>query len=114
MAAPAKDDVKPFPKSLGIRRSDMPQIRSTYVDDFLRELVADGIAVRRGRRPVRSVLPTQARYNVRRVQKLLADPDRAISGKPLIVSSDSYILDGHHRYAALAVLDPDPAHNPLV
>jgi predicted ABC-type ATPase len=90
----------------GIPRSEMPQIRSDLVSAFLRELEADGIRVDRGSDRIDSLRATQSEIHPDRVMELVEDPSSAQHlRKPVIVSSEGYLLDGHHRWAALMVLD---------
>jgi hypothetical protein len=98
--------VAKLPAGLGIPRSQMPQIRSTDVPDFLRWLVKDQrIPVKRQMTPVGRLTPTQKELDLEKVSKLMGQPEQL--RKPLIASREGRILDGHHRWAALYRLDPN-------
>lgn len=97
-----------LPKSLGIPRSKMPQIQSDRVQGFLRHLRSLGVDVQTGEAKVRDLRPTQKHLNQDKVDSFAdgALPDHKLR-LPVIVSSDSRILDGHHRWAALHQRDPE-------
>ena len=114
-----------FDGSAGIRRSEMPQVVGKNVNKFLTHLGSAGIGNQttddQGQ-PLRidasQLKPTQANGEKAKVmgmiQSMHADP-RTWFGDPndpsykppfpppapILVSSDGYILDGHHRWAAI-------------
>jgi len=95
-------------KNLGIPRSKMPQIKSTKVPDFIKWLKSQGIRVSRGVVPAAKLYATQKEINNSKVQKLAEDPsNRKHLEKPVIVSKDNYLMDGHHRWLALLTQEPD-------
>lgn len=82
--------------SLGIARKDMPQIRSANVPEFLKWLKTEhGIGTRNEKIPADKLKPIQREVNMDKVRAL---PTGHSSDKPMIVSKDNYILDGHHRW----------------
>lgn len=46
--------------------------------------------------------PTQSNFNQEKVDRIVASKDL---GKPVVVSSDAFVLDGHHRWLAAKELD---------
>lgn len=78
-----------------IPRAMMPQIDQADLPDFLSFAEEEGVSVLRGFIPPAHVRPHQ------RVQKALVSemPPEALR-KPILVSSEEYVLDGHHRLAA--------------
>lgn len=46
--------------------------------------------------------PTQSNFNQEKVDRIVASGDL---GKPVVVSSDAFVLDGHHRWLAAKELD---------
>jgi hypothetical protein len=98
--------IERFPRSLGIRRIAMPQIRSFHQPAFFAYLEGKGHEVRCTPRRVGDLKPTQAELNLDRARRLLADQTRAELKKRIIISRDDFILDGHHRWAALRIEDP--------
>ena len=103
----ASSEVQTFPRSLGVPRAQMPQIKSTLVPDFLEELAQQGIRMTRRRRRVGDLKPTQAELNLDKAREMLRGQPEDSLRKPVIVSKDDYLLDGHHRWAALQLQDPE-------
>ena len=99
-----EDTIKHISKSLGVSRQNMPQINSKDVGDFVKYLKDNGISVSTSKIGVSKVGMTQKDLNVDKVKKLLGVNKSNLS-KPVIISKDNYILDGHHRVAALYNLD---------
>lgn len=86
----------------------MPQIKAQKVGAFLEWLASHGYHVRRARKRVQDLRATQREINAEIVAQLAAgDVDRLLADRPMFASEDGYILDGHTRWAALLVRDPD-------
>lgn len=93
--------------SLGVPRARMPQVRSDIVPDFLQWLRDNGITTRRMRIEADDIKPTQREIDLDKVAAMAATtPERALA-KPVIISKDGHLLDGHHRWLALVNRDPD-------
>ncbi len=109
-----KDTVKPkvdtkklLEGNFGIKRIDMPQIRSDLVPQFIEELRSSGVKVKNGKQQVGKLKATQSELHADKVQSMIENPKvRANLAKPIIVSSDGFILDGHHRWAAMVTMSP--------
>ena len=99
-----RTDIKRLNKSLGIPRSEMPQIYSKDVRDYINFLKRNDIKVRTKKVPVKSVNMTQREINPEKVQSLMGAEIKNLD-KPVIMSNDNYILDGHHRVVAMYNLD---------
>lgn len=82
-------------KSLGMPRSEMPQIRSFDVPDFLTFLRSKGVVARNEDVAAAELFPTQREINLDKTKTLTP---AVTSTKRLLVSRDGYILDGHHRW----------------
>lgn len=94
------------PHSLGIPRSQMPQIEDDCMDAFIAHLKKNGVSVRKANVKVKTLKATQKELNADTVKNLLKqNPDKL--KKPIFVSSDNYILDGHHRWLALYNFDEE-------
>lgn len=91
--------------TLGVPRSQMPQIKSFRVPDFERHLESLGYKVERMKVEADKLKLTQADINMNKVVGMAQNIDR-IERKFVIMSSDGYILDGHHRVFALRVARP--------
>lgn len=106
--APKVDTKKLLEGNHGIPRIEMPQIRSDLVPDFIQSLRDKNIGVKRTVQTVSHLKATQSELHVKGVQALIDDPEvRPKLSKPVITSRDGFILDGHHRWAALTTLDPE-------
>lgn len=96
--------------SLGISRRDMPQIESKDVPDFLRWLQKEyGVNYRKTTLPAKSIQHVQGELNVGKIGKFLdgSAGSKQNLNKPVIVSDDLYLLDGHHRHAAQYAISPN-------
>jgi hypothetical protein len=86
----------------------MPQIRVHAMPGFLEWAEEHGVDVRRTRKQVQRLRATQLEIDPGMVERVLRNGvDAILREKPMLSSSDDYILDGHHRWAALLVRDPE-------
>lgn len=93
------------PPSLGISREELPQIPANLIKEFLEWLHNQRIAYDTGFVYPTNVKASQSDLNVDKIKTLMNDNPEALA-KPIIVSKDGYILDGHHRWAALLYKSP--------
>lgn len=92
--------------NLGLSRSEMPQIKSDKVNEFLDDLEEDGISVHRNQHiAVSKLKATQNEIDSIKVKEMMLLPLGKLEGKPILVSSNGFILDGTHRWAALLALN---------
>lgn len=103
------EDWMPFSRShgsLGIPRCDMPQIRGAARAELARFLERRGIKHSEFAVSVHAVRPTQDSYSPSKVQA--ARPNMMARGveRPIIISSDNHILDGHHQWMAALIERP--------
>lgn len=89
-----------------LTRDQMPQIPEQHLDDFQRHLTAGGVRLVRGRVSPLALFATQSELDGRKVGKMIhaIRQGRFEPEHPTFVSTDGLILDGHHRWAALALL----------
>lgn len=80
------------------KRHNMPQISAGDMDSFLSMIKKNGITVDRGNKAVKTLKPVQKELNHDAINRMGEAPPE-IKNKPVIVSKDNYILDGHHRWA---------------
>lgn len=90
-----------------LRRADMPVVSAEHLDEFAAHLHARGIRTRTERVDPLSLKATQNELDGRKTGQMVTamlhgtmDPHAS----PIWAAADGYILDGHHRYAAAAVL----------
>ncbi len=81
----------------GVPRKDMPQILSSHRGALVNYLKARGVTHTQLEMPANELKPTQREFSPQKVAKAksFSDTDRSI-----LVSSDDYVLDGHHQWLA--------------
>ena len=77
-----------------VRRKQLPQIKDH--SKFMSDLNEQGISVVEESQPQNQYKPTQNELDPEKIKKMKSYGDM----KPIIVSKDNYIVDGHHRWAA--------------
>ena len=97
-------------EGLGIARADMPQIDDAHRSDFIQSLKSDGTTVKEGSASPLSLHPSQKEISATKVGQMLDRFDSSSKRAPfdpIFVSKDNYVLDGHHRWGAMAALAID-------
>jgi hypothetical protein len=82
-----------------IPRHLLPQIPSTKLSEFVSYLRESGVKTGLAALPVVKLKPIQAHVNREKIESLKQKSD--LIKKPLIVTREGYIVDGHHRWLAL-------------
>jgi hypothetical protein len=85
--------------SLGLPRSIMPQVAQKDHGKLMAFLLKRGVDHEKISVPARSLKPTQHEIDWKKVSDL---KNTAIN-KPLVISSDNFIGDGHHGWAKAAI-----------
>ena len=80
--------------TLGIPRKEMPQVRVIFRPKMLDYLQEEGVNRKEETVPAASLKPTQREFSPEKV-KTAEGGDR-----PIIISSDNYVVDGHHGWMA--------------
>lgn len=83
--------------TLGIPRSEMPQIKSEHRGAMVNFMNARGVQHQQEEVPADSLIPTQAEFSPEKVRKAIGFDG---NNRSILVSSDNYILDGHHQWLA--------------
>jgi hypothetical protein len=83
--------------TLNVPRADMPQIKQEHRGAFVNYAEARGITHEEDTVPASSLKPTQQEFAPAKVQKFL---DNDAGDRAVLVSSDGYVLDGHHQWIA--------------
>jgi Zn finger protein HypA/HybF involved in hydrogenase expression len=94
----------PDEENLGVPRRNMPQIKRKHMEKFIDWLKEEGVKVKEVKIPLTDLKPTQKEFNTQKVH-LMMNEDKHKLSKPLFVSKDNYILDGHHRWLAQLNID---------
>jgi len=103
---PLDESVAFYKNSRGIPRTKMPQIKGADLLDFVQFMKDNGVSSKTKKVQVKKLKPTQKEYNPEKVDKLVTAPLEVLT-RLIIKSKDGFILDGHHRYSALARLDDE-------
>ena len=92
--------VKPDPKDTkGIKRSDMPQVSKKDYPEFFEYLKSNGATFEMQRDiPANTFKSTQGEFSDAGVERSMTKLLKGAKKKPIIVSQDNYIIDGHHRW----------------
>lgn len=103
------EEVLSFAVNAGVSRTEMPQIKSTDVQEFLEFLRSKGVDVQKRSISVGKLKATQKEADGDKIASMVDtfanDGDKL--RKPIIASSDGHILDGHHRWASLVRIDAE-------
>lgn len=89
---------KPETGTLGVPRSEMPQVPSQSHGGLVKHLNSQGISHETTTVDAGSLKPTQAEYSPAKVEAAKG----AEGGRAVIVSKDGHIIDGHHQAMAAA------------
>tara|TARA_R110000868_G_scaffold12456_15_gene59605 strand:+ start:1534 stop:1920 length:387 start_codon:yes stop_codon:yes gene_type:complete len=88
-------------------RSDMPQIQGSDLKDAFSILQKAGVQVEVDEVLPRKLTHSQKTVDKKKVLALTRSIGRGEKIPPIIISQDNYIIDGHHRQLAYAVVEPD-------
>ena len=94
---------------VGIPREEMPQIKSTDMQNFVQWLKTDKqVDSKSTEMMVDDLNPTQKKINTNKVKGMLAKKsiEELANSKPILVTADNFLVDGHHRWFALYINDP--------
>ena len=92
-------------KSLGFSRRSMPQIYSGDMQEFLKFLSTNNIRHSNSKTLPNTLKASQKEFNDKKVMHMVQNAQKYIknSSKPILVSSDNYVIDGHHRWLATKI-----------
>lgn len=89
----------------------MPQFTDNTMRLFIKKLKNNNINVKKNNKSVLELNPTQNQINseaVNYLQNKHLNTKYSLNKKTIIISKDNYILDGHHRWAALLLCNFKP------
>jgi N12 class adenine-specific DNA methylase/superfamily II DNA/RNA helicase len=91
-------------ETLGIPRASMPQVRSADRPELIEWMKSQGVRATTETVDPASLKPTQAEFAPSKVQAAVQEAAAAkAAGKPVrpvMVSADGYVIDGHHQWLA--------------
>lgn len=94
----------------GIPRIKMPQL-GAHVEAFINHLENEmGIKVTRETEKADQLKASQSELVGPKVAGMMTNPDFDPAGESIFVSRDNYVVDGHHRWAAMVGLDAKDGH----
>lgn len=99
----------PESQSLGVPRAEMPQIKSEARGALVNFLKARGIDAKAGVVMPSKLKPTQAEFSPDKVQKAR---EHTGSDRPILISADGHVVDGHHQW--MAALDDTTTPMPVI
>jgi hypothetical protein len=85
-------------KTLGIPRDKMPQVKSKDYDELIAFLKKRKIKMTKRKVKAKDLKATQSNFNVDKITQAVDKYKTLATAKPIIVSSDGYVIDGHHRW----------------
>jgi RNA polymerase sigma factor (sigma-70 family) len=96
--------------TLGIPRTEMPQVKSEHRGALIQFLAARDISHTSEEVQPTALKPTQQEFSTAKVDKA-----RSFRGenRPILVSADNYVVDGHHQYVA-ALQDAPATPIPII
>ena len=94
-------------KSLGIPRSKMPQVKGKHYPELFAYLEALGATITSDTVAAKQLKPVQKEFSKAGMVKSLNKSVLSDKRKPLIASSDNFIIDGHHRWLATINIRPN-------
>lgn len=94
------------PLHLNIERRDMPQIETRYLPELFKWIKSTGVKIHSEKVVIGKLNPSQKTVNHRAIKKLMIEKPKKLH-KPLIISKDNYLLDGHHRAFAILNLNKE-------
>jgi hypothetical protein len=83
-----------------IKRVDMPQISSADFNNLILIMNEIGVSFQFVSLDIDRIIPIQEDANKQKVENISNEIQKGKKLNPIIISSDFYIIDGHHRYLA--------------
>lgn len=95
VVVPSKKD------TMDIQRKDMPQIKSKDLKDFFVFLKKNNVKTIKKSVDPKKLKATQSEFDKGKIKKAIDDiSSGSMPNKPIMVSKDGYVIDGHHRWLA--------------
>lgn len=105
-----KEEVIHLDYGLGLARAELPQVKSTDMKEFRSWMEEQGVESFETKMEVGELNPIQKEINTDKTDSMKMKHEAGtidlISGKPIMVTMDEHLIDGHHRWYALRELDP--------
>lgn len=99
--------IKPRVKdTLGVPRNKMPQIAREHYDDYFAYMKKNGVTFVKQTISVQDIKATQKEFSDAGVIKSVLKGRSSKKVRRIIISSDNFIIDGHHRWLAALNISP--------
>lgn len=102
---------KPRPEdTLGVKRANMPQVHEKHYPELFAYFKDAGATMTKAMVAADSLKAVQGEFSDAGIERMINAPKGGKGtnrSKPLIVSMDNYIIDGHHRWLASYNMDED-------
>jgi len=89
---------------LGIPRSEMPQVPGASRAQYFEDMAKLGFTTSSETITPLALQPSQSEVSLSRTGELYVKSDGVIGPRPLLISKDNFIIDGHHTWAAAAAI----------
>jgi len=87
--------------TMDINRKEMPQIKSKDLNDFFNFLKKNNVKTIKKTVDASKLKATQGQFDKSKIKDAIdAISDGSMPDKPIMVSKDGYVIDGHHRWLA--------------
>lgn len=87
--------------SYGLERKEMPQIDYNKLDDFKEHLANNNVSYTEDLQVNLDLIkPSQKEIDVGKSRKMLETAPKYVLVRPVVLSKDMYLIDGHHRWYA--------------
>ena len=87
-------------KHLDNERQELPQVPNDKLDNFILYLEKQNIVVKKVTVKPSLLKPAQKHINKEKIQYFMNKEGRKDLLKPIIISKEGYVIDGHHRWLA--------------
>jgi len=97
-------------KKLGLKRNEMPQINREMHREFFAFLKSKYVSTVQKKINPNELKPSQTQFSKQKIEGIMKSiEDGSYKPKPIIVSKDNYVIDGHHNWIAHVNLNRDMA-----
>ena len=92
--------------SIGIPRTELPQIEDEYHSDILKDMGDYGISYINKDCPCKTLKPSQDELNLEKISGMRNEGNH-LKPRSIFISNDDFIVDGHHVWSARMLDDPN-------
>lgn len=82
-------------------RAELPQVPAGSHEEVVERMIRGGVEVQGADIEVDVLRPVQDGINRQKVENIKDSLQAGESMRPIVISQDGYVLDGHHRWVAM-------------